>query len=856
MCLESDLGSTVSLDGEWQFKLGDAAWRMVTVPSAWEASTHDKITEGPAIYRRAFVLPHAFSAGRYMLECDAISFAATVWVNGQHIGDHTGIWSRFQLDITPYVREGENELEIEVWKPGKARYMLRESLAGFLPDVATTFGGIWQGIRVRRFDGMAIADLRVQCDAKGVVRVVGRIVGYAGTHDDAPRPVATMWIEELNTSTTVRVGQDGSFRATLRVNGYERWSPQTPRTYMLVIEFAGACARRRVGFRQVVAKGEATLLNGDPIHFRGVLDWGWDEKQLCPTPSRRELLDAFGKARSLGFNMFKLCLFVPDEVTFDVADETGMLLWLELPMWLPNVTPAFRELALREYEAVLQRVHHHPSIVIVSTGCELNADAGSTFLAQLRTLVRRWLPGALHCDNSGSGEAYGGVIESADDFYDYHFYCEPHFFQPLVDHFRRAYQPDRPWIHGEFCDADTLRDFSLLKPKPFWLVDDLTLKRDELTWVRAYQDRLDKAGVSDGGKTLTQMARRQATELRKFVFEQTRREHATGGYVLTGWRDTPIATSGIVDDRGGLKFDPQEWRRFNGDRVLLMDRERRRRWVNGGDQPIYRDPFVWWNDELIEIHIALSNGLGEIGDAALRYQIVNGDGALVAAGLRACGAIEAASVNELAVVRLDPCHASLDVHNLTELCLYAWLEDGACVVAENRWRVWVVPRVDAVQLLAAPRLITNLDALALAQLRSGASLLLWQQCSNAFAFSVSFWRESIHCFDTDLLKVLSLSKSAYANLSLYSVATDLAIDQSDLAHTLQIAREQIRSLWRRFDARAMTWSEYVVEAQVGAGKLIVSTLRFAGGHGQQPHTIGDNPMGAWLLAHLLQMTQT
>jgi hypothetical protein len=456
------------------------------------------------------------------------------------------------------------------------------------------------------------------------VRVTGHVV--------ETRHVASLQnviqIKELGVSAPINVKRDGTFSTTLRVRDPQRWSPQTPQMYELTVELADAWVTRRIGFRDVHAEGDATFLNDAPIHVRGVLDWGWDEHRLCLTPSRDEVRDAFAKARSLGFNLFKLCLFVPDETTFDVADEEGMLLWLELPMWLPKVTSAFKLLALREYEGILQRVHHHPSVVVVSLGCELDAEADAEFLAQLRALVKRYLPNALLCDNSGSSEAYGGATH-VGDFYDYHFYADLHYFQPLVEHFSRAYQPAKPWIYGEFCDADTMRDWSKLVEtrrgaslhRPFWITGQVTMQREELTWAREHEARLRAAGITDGGAEITRLGRQQATVMRKFIFEQTRKQRATGGYVVTGWRDTPIATSGVVDDRGELKFDPGEWRPFNADRVLLMDRERRRKWTHGGDRPVYRDPYTWWSDEPIEVHVALSNGGAAVTDATLTWQL-------------------------------------------------------------------------------------------------------------------------------------------------------------------------------------------------------------------------------------------
>jgi len=571
-----------------------------------------------------------------------------------------------------------------------------------------------------------------------------------------------------------------------------------------------------------------------------VLDWGWDERRLCPTPSRDEVRDAFAKARSLGFNLFKLCLFVPDETMFEVADEEGMLLWLELPMWLPKVTDAFKLLALRGYEGILQRGHHHPSVVVVSLGCELDAEADAEFLAQLRALVKRYLPNALLCDNSGSSEAYGGATH-AGDFCDYHFYADLHYFHPLVEHFSRAYQPAKPWIYGEFCDADTMRVWSAVTPGPFWATRVVTMQRDELTWAREHEARLRAAGITDGGAEITRLGRQQATVLRKFIFEQTRKQRATGGYVVTGWRDTPIATSGVVDDRGELKFDPGEWRAFNADRVLVMDRERRRKWTHGGDRPVYRDPYTWWSDEPVEIHIALSNGGAAVTDATLTWQLRYQDGVVVTQG--SCDALKvgASAVEELLVLVQQ-----VAVRALTQLELSVQLVAGDEPVAHNMWPLWVVPALDVAKMLSSPALLRALNGEVERRVTSGEKILVWLDVADArFCFSQPFWREAVHV-------PIPANQDAYANLSWYGMATDTTLDADRLAATLGVMPDAIRPRWRRFDARAMTWSDYVVDVRLGKGLLRLTTLRFAGGLGHQPNSLETNPMGAWWLSQLLQ----
>jgi hypothetical protein len=888
--LENDLSEYLSLDGEWSFSLAGSEPVLMAVPGAWEAHVRDKRVDGPALYAREVDVPGAWLDGRRVLfEAGAVSFDVTLRVNGQEAGRHRGMWSPFQLDVSGLVREGRNRIELEVWKPG-GRFLLRETLAGFLPDVCTAFGGPWQGLGLRVL-GAGIGDVRVTWDGRHQIN--GWVVGAEAGADVE---VALVGADGGRIAAArSEAGAEGEFSIELAATGLERWRPGSPRLHQVVVtvEREGevvARAARRVGAREVRVRDGALWLDERPLHLRGVLDWGWHPDLICPRPDRERVRRQFEQARALGFNLVKLCLFVPDEATFDAADELGMLLWLELPLWLPRLTPKVKALAAAEYEAILKRVHHHPSIVVVSLGCELNAEAGADFLQQLSALARHWLPSAIHCDNSGSAEAYGGTATALSDVYDYHFYTDPHFFQPLVEHFDRGYRARKPWLYGEFCDVDTGRDFSKLRPPPWWLTDPVALERDDYLYMRDGAERMRRAGVTDGGARLTAIARKQATAIRKYILEQTRAHGAAGGYVISGWADTPITTSGIVDDQGELKFEPEDWRRFNADAVLLMDRERRRRWV-GGDRPAHRDAFCFWAGEQAEIHLLLANALGAGRAGRLRWRLAFANGREWAAGEMEAGDLPAGAAREIGVasVRMpapaetEGEHGAAPSAALLEMTFQATLElmpeAGTCARTENAWQLWVAPRVslpkplalggplqhdhglgrlgrglETVALEAAPLDMPFLtDALTpevLERVRAGGRGVWWvRRPDSRFTRNLPFWREAIHVFEPHGLWARA-PQPGYADLRYFSVATDLALDLERLSSWLGPGA-RCRPVWRRFDARQMTWAEHIVDAALGAGRLLVSGLRFEGGQGRQPETFDANPMGAWLLASLL-----
>lgn len=879
--LENALAPSLPLDGDWTFSLAGRAPQTIPVPSAWEAHVTDKRLDGPAHYHRNFELPADWLAPgrRVWFEADAISFHVTVSVNGQAAGTHAGLWSPFQLDVSDLVRPGANRIALEVWKPGDT-YPLRETLSGFLPDVITPFGGPWQSLRLRCFTA-ALADLRVQAREDDVLAVSGWVLGLVpGLAPGAAEAHVTLDDEPVAAGLLDAVG---AFAFELPTAGLARWRPDDPRlhTVSVMVRQGGLTvtqAERRVGLRAVRVAGGATWLDERPLHLRGVLDWGWHPDLIRPTPSRALLVKQFAQARSLGFNTIKLCLFVPDETTFDVADELGMLLWLELPMWLPKVTPALQTLAHAEYAALLRRLHHHPSLVVLSLGCELNADASAGFLQGLAALAREWLPNALHCDNSGSAEAYGGVATALSDFYDYHFYTDPHFFQPLVEHFDRGYRAAKPWLYGEFCDADTGRDFSALDPLPWWLTDPVSLQRDDYLSQLAHRARLAAADVADGGAALTQQARPQATAIRKYIFELTRRHSATGGYVVSGWADTPITTSGMVDDLGRLKFAPEVWQPFNADAVLLLDRERRRRWI-GGDRPGYRDPYSWWAGERAELHLLLSNGLGDIGGGTLSWQLSDAAGAFFA-GQALIGPVPAAQVQELTTLMPTlPAAPDRPAELRLEVVLDLQLGSGETRRLTNGWTLWAIPRarlpallpvagalrhdhnfarldrraavVDlAAAPLAHPFVADALTPEVLERVQAGGAGVCWLRRPDArYTQALPFWREAIHTFAEHPLWA-RVPHAGHADLRFFSLATDFALDLAALQAFLG-PEAVCHPLWRRFDARTLTWAEYLVAVQYGAGRLFVTSLRFEGGLGSQPAGFDANPRGAWLLAQLL-----
>jgi beta-galactosidase/beta-glucuronidase len=176
---------THPLSGAWDFRFdGEAEWRRIDVPGCWETPDGSKDSAGPAWYRTQIAIPPEAEGRRVALAFGAVSYACTVFIDGKLVGEHTGLWDAFTIDLTSAVQPGtQAELTVQVEKPAAltagpdsaslpGRFPLRTTLSGFLPYVwGQIFGGIWQDVKLIVAGPTIIEDLFVRGSQDGRVTV-------------------------------------------------------------------------------------------------------------------------------------------------------------------------------------------------------------------------------------------------------------------------------------------------------------------------------------------------------------------------------------------------------------------------------------------------------------------------------------------------------------------------------------------------------------------------------------------------------------------------------------------------------------------------------------------------------------
>lgn len=889
------MNETYPLQSPWQFRReGSDRWQPIEIPGTFEAAGAPKDDAGPYWLRTTFRTPSFDPGQRVWIRFGGVSYAAEIFIGDERIGNHIGVWDAFSVELTDHVTPGEQvELKLRVEKPASptagyqsatvpGNYPLRETLAGFPPYIwGHAFGGMWQEAFVEVTGAVAITDVRVAGKPDGAVHVSIALNGEAPVTLEILDPFgATIHVETFLVSETRKVSGDGAANGaaaefTLILPDPKVWSTAEPFLYTARVSVADGDSREtRFGLRSVSAEGSRILLNGAPVFVRMVLSWGWYPELIAPNPGPERVRADLLRLKEMGYNGVKLCLWFPAQYYFDLADELGMLLWVELPVWLPVMGEFFKRQTPIEFAALMRQARVHPSVILYTVGCELNEEADPPTVRRLFEIVKSYSGDALVRDNSGSSEAYGGSLDESAEFYDHHFYADQQFMRPLLDAFASGWREAQPWLFGEFCDYDTFRDIPQIQarvPGPRWW------ETDNPQGVRAAIDLVDQpaglreSGLRDRAGELHRLSVRQGLLHRKLTIELVRSRPDTSGYVVTGEVDTPISTAGMWDDLNASKYPSEEFRPFNQDTVVLLGWRRFRRWVARGDRPIFRDFFCSRSGEEIRAHLVVSHYGSERGPAEFSWQAVDPEGAVLAAGTGQTGRITPGEVREIGVAAFT----APAVDRPRRIDFQVEVRIGSRVVT-NGWRMYLFPAdlwagLEPVTLHDPRRRLPELpESIPIAPVRSGIGVFTaWDPALEDWVraggkgilllerdempspvpkVELPYWRESVK---------IGVPHPAWGDfpepgdphMQFYGMAPDVALDTRDYPG-------ECRPIFRRVDTRQFRVHEYAAELALGRGRLIVSTLRIDGGLGDQPSGLGNHPAGAHLLACWLRYLQS
>ena len=408
------------LAADWRFILADVpgaekpgfddlGWQTVSLPHNWgwpEAQVGKPIYRGPGWYRRTLDLKPE-NGRRFFLRFEAATLVADVYLNGNLVGEHRGGFGAFCFEITKQLSDtGTNVIAVRVDNTK-------------VPDIApldgdfSVYGGLYRPVHLVVTDaenisltdhgspGVAWLQTSVTT-TQAVLDVAAQISN--GTTNKTPRKLVASLMDaegkiifrsEQNIAPLPRETLPYFFHIT--VPSPHLWNGRKdPYLYKAVVELqtkegvALDSVEQPLGLRfYSVDADQGFFLNGQPYHLHGVnrhqdnFDKGW-------AISEADMDADISLLKEIGATVVRCCHYQHSDYFYRRCDESGILVWAELPQVnVVRTTPEFENTSRNQLLDLVRQSINHPSIFAWSLFNEIggNSDDPHRLLQNLNAVA-------------------------------------------------------------------------------------------------------------------------------------------------------------------------------------------------------------------------------------------------------------------------------------------------------------------------------------------------------------------------------------------------------------------------------------------------------------------------------------
>lgn len=288
-------------------------------------------------YRRTFSVPAAWKGSNVLLNFGAVDWKADVFVNDILAGSHTGGFTPFSLDITPYLKaKGEQKLVVRVFDGTDKGYQPRGKQV-LNPNGIwyTPVSGIWQTVWIEPVAKSHISGIKAipNLDQKNIAVTVAAENCTTGD-------LVEVKILDKGKLVASATGLPGS-PLRLGIAEPKLWSPDSPFLYDMEVSLRQGgktvdkvdsyTAMRKIGTKRDKGGILRMTLNDKPLFHFGPLDQGWWPDGLFTAPTDEALLFDILKTKELGYNMIRKHVKVEPARWYYHCDREGILVWQDMP---------------------------------------------------------------------------------------------------------------------------------------------------------------------------------------------------------------------------------------------------------------------------------------------------------------------------------------------------------------------------------------------------------------------------------------------------------------------------------------------------------------------------------------------
>ena len=369
-----------------------------------------------ASYVKYFTLPESMKGMPVYISFQGVESGMALWLNGQYVGYSEDSFTPAEFDLTPYVRDGENKLAVQVFKWTSSSWAEDQDFyrfSGIYRDVylfTRPEAHIWDlSVRALLDDSYQAGRLVIDAFSCGNGRIEAELRKLPAADAPSSLYAASAPEEAPLFASAVFDLKDGEAHLSLPVSGFDLWSAEEPNLYELFLQVYdenGQLAEvlsEYVGFRRFEMIDHIMCLNGKRIVFKGVNRHEFSSK-AGRVPQEDEILQDITTMKLHNINAIRTCHYPDDSRIYRLCDRYGLYLIDENNLeshgsWdsyargrdkdMSRIVPCDRKewkaMMLDRVNSTYQRDKNHPSILIWSCG---NESFGGTVIRDMADRFR------------------------------------------------------------------------------------------------------------------------------------------------------------------------------------------------------------------------------------------------------------------------------------------------------------------------------------------------------------------------------------------------------------------------------------------------------------------------------------
>jgi beta-glucuronidase len=375
-CLRANWYEEVYEDAEGRSNPMDFSfdeWETMKVPSCWNMQKEKYFYyEGSVVYTRTFQYRNR-GEERVFIKFGAVNYDAKIFLNREYLGCHKGGSTPFFVEATGLLQK-QNRIIVVANNTRKRNHVPTDNTDWF------NYGGIYRDVELIRLPETFMKDFTISLVPDSGFSKIRVELEVEGSKRNG---WAEVRIDELGIVFPVEVA-DGKGAAVIDAKP-ELWSPEHPKLYEVKVAYENDSIREKIGFREIRVSGTDILLNGNKIFLKGIS--AHEESVINgKAVTEEEIIENFTLAKEMNCNYMRLAHYPHTEKAAKIADEMGIMLWEEIPVYWAiqfHNEETYQD-AENQLTELIKRDRNRASVIIWSVGNEnADTDARLKFMSSL-----------------------------------------------------------------------------------------------------------------------------------------------------------------------------------------------------------------------------------------------------------------------------------------------------------------------------------------------------------------------------------------------------------------------------------------------------------------------------------------